>query len=171
MISNKDVFIVTLLSLQTVYNSLVSTYGQYVYEYFLDQYSQNQTISSNRLLKDSVSDKCKKNTSDLVNDSSEIWAQEKSADLIFQATLWRAFPVIIVTYIVGIYGTHWNRHIVLIVSIVGNTLHVIVIEGIIYLKLAEYWWFISALIAGLSGGTNVIGEFLSLHFHETIDNI
>ncbi len=38
-------------------------------------------------------------------------------------------------------------------------MHVVIYQAIIDKNLAEYWWYISAFIAGLAGGTNVIGEY------------
>jgi hypothetical protein len=157
--NSNNYFIVTILCLQTIYNCIVSIVGQYIYGFFLQTYPDDHpkngtnisffTINSFELNEE----KC----TDNLNNSVQAWAQQRSADLIFRATLWRAFPVIIITYLFGLYASHLNRRFVLLISIFGNAIHVIIYQAIIYKNLAEYWWYISAFIAGLSGGTNVIG--------------
>ncbi|CAF1497661.1 unnamed protein product [Rotaria sordida] len=96
-------------------------------------------------------------------------SQQQSADLIFQATLWRAFPVIIITYLFGLYTSQLNRRLILILSIIGNALHGIIYQAIIYKNLAEYWWYISAFIAGLAGGTNILGIVINLVITESTE--
>jgi hypothetical protein len=162
MVDSNSYFIVTILCLQTVYNCILSIVGQYIYSFFLQTYPdlpQNGTNIS-FLVTDgfgSGKETCTTNTTDNSNNSAQAWAQQRSADLIFQATLWRAFPVIITTYLYGVYASRLNQRIVLILSIFGNTMHVVIYQAIIYKNLAEYWWYISAFIAGLAGGTNVLG--------------
>lgn len=137
-------FLITILCLRTVYNCILSIIGQYIYGYFLKIYSnipiENRTVNE--------------------SNDAQIWAQEKSANLTFQATLWRAFPVIIITYVFGLYASKINRQISLLLSIIGNGIHVIIYQLIIYKNLPDYWWYISAFIAGLAGGTNVLSRCL-----------
>ncbi|CAF4320829.1 unnamed protein product, partial [Rotaria sordida] len=159
-------FILIIICLQTLYNCILAIIGQYIYGYFLRTYYdmyQNWTIINNSSLKIDIfelnREQCIENTTDISNGSAQIWAQQQSADLIFQATLWRAFPVIIITYLFGLYTSQLNRRLILILSIIGNALHVIIYQAIIYKNLGEYWWYISAFIAGLAGGTNILGYY------------
>ena len=168
MVDKQSIFVVTILCLQTLYNCIVSVIGQYIYGYFLQTYpggSPNGTNGSYLFISHDLADslqlhqeQCAANKTDLTNNSAQGWAQQHSADLIFQMTLWRAFPVIVTTFLYGVYSSRLNRRLVLLVSIFGNALHVAVYQGIIYDHLAEYWWYIAAFIAGLAGGTNVIGS-------------
>ena len=155
MPGNNNSFIVITLCLQTVYNCIVSITGQYIYGFFLRTYPDNfPSNKSNGSLWLDEEASCTENTS---NNSAQIWAQQNSADLIFKATLWRAFPVIVTTYLYGLYASYLNRRLILFISLVGNAAHVIIYQAIIYRNLAVYWWYISAFIAGLAGGTNVLG--------------
>ncbi|CAF1424174.1 unnamed protein product [Rotaria sp. Silwood1] len=164
MIDSNSYFIVTIFCLQTLYNCILAVIGQYIYGYFLQTYPdmyQNWTIINNLSLNINMleynREQCIENMTDISNSSAQIWAQQHSADLIFRATLWRAFPVIIVTYLFGLCASQLNRQLVLIFSLIGNAIHVIIYQAIIYKNLAEYWWYISAFIAGLAGGTNILG--------------
>ncbi|CAF4894331.1 unnamed protein product, partial [Rotaria sp. Silwood1] len=134
---------------------------------------QNWIIINNLSLKidtyESNQEQCTKNTKNISNNSAETWAQQRSADLIFRATLWRAFPVIIVTYLFGLYASQLNRQLVLILSLFGNIIHVIIYQAIIYKNLAEYWWYIAAFIVGLAGGTNILGIVINLMITETTE--
>ncbi|CAF2158217.1 unnamed protein product [Rotaria magnacalcarata] len=100
MIDCNSYFIITILCLQTLYNCVVSIIGQYIYGFFLRTYDDiplNWTIITNDA---SVTinmfklnqEQCVENTTDLSNSSAQTWAQQQSADLVFRATLWRAFP-------------------------------------------------------------------------------
>lgn len=155
MFENNNYFIVSILCLQTIYNCIHSIVGQYIYGYFLKNYpnipSDNGTNVTFFLLINNE-EQCTSTS----NDSAQIWAQQQSADLIFQATLWRAFPVIIITYLFGHYASRLNRRLILLLSIFGNAIHTIIYQIIIYKHLPIYWWYISAFIAGLAGGTNVL---------------
>ena len=166
--SRQSFFVVTILCLQTLYNCIVSIIGQYIYGYFLQTYPDGSTNGTNGSYL-SISydftdsrqlhhEQCAANKTGLTNNSSEDWAQQHSADLLFRMTLWRAFPVIVSTYLFGVYSSRLNRRLVLLVSIFGNAMHVVIYQGIIYGHLAEYWWYVSAFTAGLAGGTNVIGK-------------
>jgi hypothetical protein len=162
MIDNNSYFILIILCLQTIYNCIVSIIGQYIYGFFLKTYPdipQNGTnISLFAIDSFGLSEeKCTGNTTDNSTNPAQAWAQEHSADLIFRTTLWRAFPVIIITYLFGLFAARLNRRLVLLLSIFGNAIHVLIYQAIIYKSLAEYWWCIAAFIAGLSGGTNLLG--------------
>ena len=153
-------FIVGILCLQTLYNCIVSIIGQYIYGYFLEIYPDSPHNRSHISLVEQ-SEQCSTNATETTNNSAQAWAQQRSADLIFRLTLCRAFPVIVVTYVFGLYASQLNRRIVLFVSILGNAIHVVIYQGIIYRYLAEYWWYVSAFIAGCAGGTNVLSEYRS----------
>ena len=157
-------FIVIILCLQTIYNCIVSIIGQYIYAFFLktypDVYPSNGTNLTLWVREDFQlnEEQCREENTTNVNNSAQTWAQQHSADLIFRMTLWRAFPVIIVTYLFGLYASYLNRRLILFLSLVGNAIHVVIYQAIIYENLALYWWYISAFIAGFAGGTNVIGK-------------
>ncbi|CAF1522517.1 unnamed protein product, partial [Rotaria sordida] len=160
MNDSNSYFILIIICLQTLYNCILAIIGQYIYGYFLRTYYdmyQNWTIIKNSSLKIDIFE--------LNREQS----QQQSADLIFQATLWRAFPVIIITYLFGLYTSQLNRRLILILSIIGNALHVIIYQAIIYKNLAEYWWYISAFIAGLAGGTNILGIVINLVITESTE--
>jgi hypothetical protein len=145
-----------------VYNCILSVVGQYIYGFFLQTYPglpQNRTNLSFLTVDHFGLDEeqCTATPENNSNNSAQAWAQQRSADLIFQATLWRAFPVIIITYLYGLYAPRLNRRIVLLLSIFGSAIHVTIYQAIIYMHLAEYWWYIAAFIAGLAGGTNLLG--------------
>ena len=163
MNKKQSVFIVSILCLQTVFNCIVSVFGQYIYQYYLEIYSnhsQNGTHFYHWKEKHEEVQCLTANQSEGgVNNSAEIWAQEQSADLSYRMTLWRSFPVVITTYLFGVYARKMNRRLALCVSIFGNTLHALIYQAIIYRYLSGYWWYISPLIAGLSGGTNVISKW------------
>jgi hypothetical protein len=169
MFNKTTCLIVTILCLQTVYSCLISVIGQYIYKYYLARYPNSSHNGTNmsytfhslnlhsfqRLQHES----CTMNTSDKTDQSAQIWAEEQSADLLSRMALWRAIPVIIITYVFGVYASQLNQSIVLLMSIVGNTMHVVIYQGIIYQYLDEHWWCISAFIAGLAGGTNIISSY------------
>ncbi|CAF3841795.1 unnamed protein product [Rotaria sordida] len=176
MSDSNSYFIVIIICLQTLYTCILSIIGQYIYGYFLRTYYdmyQNWTIINNSSLKIDIfelnREQCIENTTDISNSSAQTWAQQQSADLIFQATLWRAFPIIIITYLFGLYASQLNRRLVLILSIIGNAIHVIIYQAIIYKNLAEYWWYISAFIVGLSGGPNILGIVMNLVITESTE--
>lgn len=157
-------FIVIILCLQTIYNCIVSIIGQYIYAYFLKTYPDvNPPNSSNVTLwvREDFQlneETCLQDNTSNPNNSAQIWAQQHSADLIFRMTLWRAFPVIIMTYLFGLYASYLNRRLILFLSIIGNAIHVVIYQAIIYKNLALYWWYIAAFIAGFAGGTNVLSQ-------------
>ena len=155
-------FIVGILCLQTLYNCIVSVIGQYIYGYFLEIYpdsTHNRTDVSLPIGLLAQSEQCSTNATETTNNSAQAWAQQRSADLIFRLTLCRAFPVIVVTYVFGLYASQLNQRLVLLASIFGNAIHVVIYQGIIYGYLAEYWWYVSAFIAGCAGGTNVLSQY------------
>ena len=160
MFDRKSFFIVSVLSLQTVYSCIMSTIGQFIYGSYLQTYpndTQNRTIHTIDSFKQT--DKESQCASNTTTSAAQEWAQQQSAQLLFEMTLWRAFPVIIVTYLFGLYAFRLNRRIVLVLSIFGNGLHVVIYQGIMYRYLAgSWWWYSSAFIAGLSGGTNIISK-------------
>lgn len=170
MVDRNNAFIVIILCLQTIYNSIVSIIGQYIYAYFLKTYpdvfpsnGSNVTLWTREDFRLNE-EQCMENETTNPNNSAQIWAQEHSADLLFRMTLWRAFPVIVITYLFGLYASYLNRRLILFVSIIGNAIHVGIYQAIIYKNLALFWWYIAAFTAGVSGGTNVIGKLVLTFF-------
>lgn len=165
MVQTANCFVVSLVCLQALYNCCLSVVGQYIYKYFLESYPHdgphNSTNISTIVSETFRSDRntCASDASNTSSSAAELWAQQRSADLLFQATLWRAFPVVVVTYLFGLYASRLNRRAVLFLSLLGNTAHVVIYQAIIYEHLPEYWWYISSFIAGFSGGTNVLGLY------------
>ncbi|CAF2864376.1 unnamed protein product [Rotaria sp. Silwood2] len=150
--------IAIILCLQTACQCVVSTVGQYIYAYYLQTYpsssntTQNLTKiiipSFNRLkIVHTVLTQCIDNTtSNSSNSNAQIWAQEQSADLFFRINLWNSCPMIIMTYILGLYTPKLGRQFVLILPMLGTTGQLIIWLAIIYLRLADYWWYIASFI-------------------------
>ena len=167
MIDNNICFVMSMMCFNTLYNCCVAVLGQYIYRYFLENYPNDDSrvwiniTSLESHIYESNQGSCVQNTTaENTTSAAEAWAQKRSADLIFQSTLWRAFPVIIVTYLFGLYASRLNRRLVLFLSLFGGTLHVVICQVIIYKDLPEYWWYISAFIVGIAGGTNIVGSYV-----------
>ncbi|CAF1177892.1 unnamed protein product [Adineta steineri] len=163
--------IATILCLQTVCHSIISTVGQYIYASYLQTYPSNGTqnfttnfIPSIHLLKsiNDASSQCIDNTSNSSNSNAQVWAQEQSADLFFRIDLWNSCPMIIMTYILGVYTPKLGRQFVLIVPMLGTTGQLAIWLAIIYFHLADYWWYIASFIVGLSGSSYILNFVLSL---------
>ncbi|UJR32068.1 hypothetical protein I4U23_019536 [Adineta vaga] len=162
--------IATILCLQTICFTIISTVGQYIYASYLQTYpyssnvTQNQTIhilhSLHRLKTvNDVSQQCIDNYS---NNSAQLWAQEQAADLFFRIDLWNSCPMVIMTFILGIYTPKLGRRFVLILPMLGTAVQLAIWLAIIYLHLADYWWYIASFIVGLSGSTYIFNFVLNL---------
>jgi hypothetical protein len=162
--------IATILCLQTICRCIILTVGQYIYASYLQIYTfpsnttQNLTtiiVHSFHLLQ-TVStvptQQCIDNTSNSSNNNAQLWAQEKSADLFFRIDLWNSCPLVIMTYILGLYTPKLGRRFVLILPMVGTIGQLTIWLAIIYFHLADYWWYIASFIVGLSGSTYVLSE-------------
>ncbi|CAF0951285.1 unnamed protein product [Adineta ricciae] len=178
MIDNNTCFVMSMMCFHTLCNCCLAILGQYIYQYFLANYPNDDSrawiniTSLTSHIYESNQGTCMQNTTaENTTSAAEVWAQKRSADLIFQSTLWRAFPVIIVTYLFGLYASRLNRRLVLFLSLFGGALHVVICQAIIYRDLPEYWWYIASFIVGIAGGTNVVGIVLNLIITEiTEDN-
>ncbi|CAF1177872.1 unnamed protein product [Adineta steineri] len=161
--------IATVLSLQTLCTCIVFTLGQYIYTFYLEIYTlsphpiQNSTFL-NKTVNNSLG-KCIK-TGISGNNIAQAWAQQRSADLFFWANLWSCCPIIIMTYILGLYTPKLGRRFVLMLPMIGNATQLIIWLSIIYFHLPEYWWYVAAFIAGLSGSDNVRNFVLNLFITE-----
>jgi MFS family permease len=156
-----------ILSLQTLCTCVISTIGQYIYAYYLGTYpippnstSNWTTISpfvSYNFLKNFNDETKKCQNGDLFpDDDVQEWAQQRSADLFFWTNLYTSCPLIIVTYILGLYTPKLGHRFVLILPMIGTLIQFAIWLAIIYFHLPEYWWYIAAVIIGLSGSSSVL---------------
>jgi MFS family permease len=160
-----------ILTLQTLSSCAISAFGQYVYAYYTDSYPGNgtanystiSTISSLKFLK-KFNDDNKQCSPDAESpdDDALAYAQERSADLFFWMTLYNSFPVIMMTYILGLYVLKLGIRFVLLLPLFGS-----VVEGgiwllVIYFHLPEYWWYIGTTLNGFTGADGVLGFVLTL---------
>lgn len=164
MTAVRSATIATVLSLQTLSTCIIFTLGQYIYAFYLGVYSSlvsehlNSTLvtvpSYLGKIKNNSLEKCAK--ADLSLDSTaQAWAQQRSADLFFWTNLWSCGPIIVMTYILGLYTPRLGRRFVLLLPMLGTAVQVSIWLSIIYYRLPEYWWYIAAFIVGLSGSDNV----------------
>lgn len=164
MTAVRSATIATVLSLQTLSTCIIFTLGQYIYAFYLQKYSSlsaehvNSTLvtvpSYLERIENNSLEKCAKG--DLSLDSrAQAWAQQRSADLFFWTNVWSCGPIIVMTYILGIYTPILGRRIVLLLPMLGTTVQVGIWLSIIYCQLPEYWWYVAAFIVGLSGSDNV----------------
>ncbi|CAF0912550.1 unnamed protein product [Adineta ricciae] len=163
--------IATILCLQTICHSVILTVGQYIYASYLQIYpnssntTQNVTLTATRSLHlwqktlTDVSQQCGANSS---SGNAEVWAQEQSADLFFRIDLWNSCPMVLMTFVLGLYIPKLGRRFVLILPMLGAACQLTIWLGIIYFHLADYWWYIASFIVGLSGSTYVFTLVLTL---------
>ena len=156
-----------ILCLQTLSTCLSSTIGQYIYAFYLQIYpgpsngTSNFTTASSILSFSTVkatSDNITQCvTSDILSDNdAQAWAQQRSANLFFWTNLFNSCPLIVMTYILGLYTPKLGKRFVLILPILGIASQFAIWLSIMYLRLAEYWWYIAAVISGLSGSSGVL---------------
>lgn len=176
--SDKSAYIIgAILSLQTLCTCIISSIGQYIYAYYLDTYSNSSnntynytTISSYNFLRNFNEENKKCDESDIFQDANaQEWAQEKSADLFFWTNLCSSCPVIIMTYILGLYISKLGQRFVLILPMFGTLIQFAIWLAIIYFHLPEYWWYIAAVIIGLSGSSSVLSFVLTLIITDNTD--
>jgi hypothetical protein len=125
------------LSSHVIQNSTTVTISSYLHEI-------NYTTSH----------KCTKNGI-AMNNNAQAWAQQRSADLFFWTNAWGCCPIIVMTYILGIYTPKLGRRFVLILPMIGIAIQLTIWLSIIYFHLPESWWYIAAFIVGLSGSDNI----------------
>jgi len=157
--------IASILCLQTVSHCIISTVGQYIYASYLQIYSNSSNLTTIiippfHLLKtvSSISNQCIGNTTNSSSNNAQLWAQEKSADLFFRIDLWNSCPMIIMTYMLGLYTPKLGRQFVLILPMLGTVIQLAIWLTIIYFHLADYWWYIASFIVGLSGSNYVFSK-------------
>jgi len=152
-----------ILSLQTLCTCIITTIGQYIYVYYLETYpvpsnstSNFTTLSSFTSLKyHDHSKTCVEGDISPSNDA-QAWAQQRSADLFFWTSLYSSCPVILMTYILGLYTSKLGERFVLILPMIGTVGQFGIWLAIIYFNLPEYWWYIAAVVIGLSGSSSVL---------------
>jgi len=156
-----------ILSLQTLCTCVISTIGQYIYAYYLSIYPIPPNSTSNfttispgfsynflRNFNDETK-KCQEDDDSRYYDAQD-WAQQRSADLFFWTNLCSSCPVIITTYILGLYLSKLGQRFVLILTMIGTFIQFVIWLCIIYFHLPEYWWYIAAVIIGLTGSSSVL---------------
>jgi hypothetical protein len=159
--------VTAILSLQTLSTCLSSTIGQYIYAAYLQIYPFPSNGTSNFTTVSSISSfsivkaisenitQCV--TSDIISDNdAQAWAQQRSADLFFWTNLFNSCPLIVMTYLLGLYTPKLGKRFVLILPILGIGSQFAIWLAIMYLHLPEYWWYIAAVISGLSGSSGVL---------------
>ncbi|CAF3613851.1 unnamed protein product [Rotaria socialis] len=168
--SNISIYaIATILAIHTIINCLTSTVGQYVYRYYLEIYpnSSNYTVT-NAYHAFYVVDVNTNETSTCSHKNisrdgdAQTWAQQSSAELFFWTSLVSSCPVIIMTYVLGLYTPQLGKRVVLLIPMLGSTIQLILWLLIIYFRLSELWWYTAAFINGLSGAGGVISLTLTL---------
>jgi hypothetical protein len=162
--------IAIIICLQTICRCVILTVGQYIYATYLQiyPYSSNTTqnlttftihLYNNRLRTiNGVLKQCIDNSTNSSDSNAQLWAQEQSADLFFRIDLWNSFPIIIMTYILGLYIPKLGRRFVLILPMLGTICQLTIWLAIIYFHLADYWWYIASFIVGLSGSNNILSK-------------
>ena len=160
--------ITSILSIQTLSTCLVSTVGQYVYAFYLDVYPNrpNDTWNGSDAVRrfylvravSANSSQCDKSDSNLMDNDAQAWAQQQSAHLFFWTNLCASIPLIITTYLLGVYVNQLGKRFVLILTLLGGAAQFGIWLAIIYFHLAEYWWYIAAIVSGLTGSSGVLSE-------------
>ncbi|UJR14681.1 hypothetical protein I4U23_001674 [Adineta vaga] len=157
------------LSLQTLCTCLSTTIGQYIYSYYLGIYpipsnstANFTTITPLSLSKFSVNNhKCVEGDITPEN-NAQSWAQEKSAELFFWINLISSCPMILMTYLLGLYTPKLGKRFVLVLPMLGTLIQFAIWLAIIYFNLPEYWWYIAAIIIGFSGSSSVLSFIVTL---------
>ncbi|CAF0741401.1 unnamed protein product [Adineta steineri] len=174
----RSYIIETILSFQTLCTCITTTIGQYIYAYYLETYpipsnstSNYTTINYFSLTKfKDYNNKCIEGDTSSTKDA-QAWAQERSADLFFWTNLYSSCPIIIMTYILSLYIPTLGKRFVLILPMIGGFAQFVIWLTIIYFYLPEYWWYIAAIINGLSGSSSVLSFILTLIITDnTIDS-
>ena len=172
--------IAALLCLQTLIACLVSTVGQYVYGFYVQSYpgssnrTDDETTSRSLWVFDAFNSEgspCAVNSSAAFDGDAQSWAQQRSAHLFFWTNLCASCPVIVMTYLVGLYTSRLGRRAVLIVPMLGMVSQCGIWLAIMYFHLAEFWWYIAAVVLGLSGSSTVLGRSAcSVSAHDPIEH-
>ncbi|CAF0912568.1 unnamed protein product [Adineta ricciae] len=162
----QNVAIVAIICLQTLFGSFSSTINQYIYAFYLQTYPNTSTNIENVTLTTSrYRSLYWLNVAENVTDA-QLWAQQRSAELVFWIHLMSSGPVIIMTYVLGLYTSKLGKRFVLIFTMFGMGMEIVIWLAIIYFHLSEYWWFVAAVIVGLSGSSGVLGLTLTIMITE-----
>ncbi|CAF4177714.1 unnamed protein product [Rotaria sp. Silwood2] len=171
--SNLNLYAVgAILCLETLCGCIRSTVGQYVYRFYLQTYPYSLTIAPIYRNGSSNSDahylttinndtNCTTNAH-VVTSGAQAWAQQRSANLFFWVDLSNGIPIIIATYVLGVYTPRLGIRLVAILPMSGLVLQISIWLAIIYFHLADYWWIIASIIVGLSGSQSVLVFVLHL---------
>jgi hypothetical protein len=155
-----------IVCLQSLCSSVLSILGQYIYAFYLKNYpiSSNMTlILSNNSSQSSILQTMNKaitcgRDSNKATGQAQIWAQQRSAELFFWIDLSNGIPVIIMTYILGLYTPKLGIRFVALLPMSGIAIQLAIWLTIIYFHLSEYWWIISAIIVGLTGSIGILSN-------------
>jgi hypothetical protein len=154
-----------ILSLQTLYSCISLTIAQYIYAYYLQTYpnSSNSTVtdlSDPIELSPNETNQCAQNHNSS-DSNARLWAQEQSADLYFWINLMSSFPLIVMTYILGLYASKLGKRFLILLPISGAAIQMSIWLALIYLDISYVWWLIGAIIESSSGSSGVLGIRLS----------
>ena len=133
--------IVTILfSLQTLYICVTLIIGQYIYTYYLEIYAN--ALSGTGV----VSSKA----------NAQLWTEKRSANLFFWINLMNGVPLIFMTYLLGLYISRLGHRFIALLSMIGAVMQGIIWLAIIHFDLREFWWYIVAMVIGLSGSSGIL---------------
>ena len=154
--------VAAILCLQTVSQCVVSTLGQYIYASFLQLYPNasnfTETVSDTLVRSLMSSAKCPASAVNSSDSNAQLWAQQQSADLFYRIDLWKSFPMVVMTYLLGIYTPTLGRRLVFVIPMCGTGLQLFLWLAIIYLHSPDFWWCIASFVVGLSGSSAVLSE-------------
>ncbi|CAF1196319.1 unnamed protein product [Adineta steineri] len=171
MTSNLNIYaIIAITCLQSLCSSVLAVVGQYIYASYLknDPLTSNMTLTMpNNSFQSSILQTTSNNMAcgedpNSTTSQTQIWAQQRSADLFFWINLSNGIPVIIMTYILGLYTPKLGVRIVALLPMFGTVIQLSIWLAIIYFHLLEYWWIISSIILGLTGSIGVLNLVLLL---------
>ncbi|CAF1222678.1 unnamed protein product [Adineta ricciae] len=132
-----------VICLQSLTDCIQSTIGQYIYSYYLLNFNKTNE-NSTRI-------------------DAQAWAQAQSADLVSKKDVFSSFPLILMTFLLGLYINKLGRKCLLICSIFCDTIQMVIWLLIIYLQLDKYWWYISSFISSLAGSDGICHLVLNLY--------
>ena len=145
-----------------VSNHVVATLGQYIYASFLQLHPNSSNVTktvSFTIVRSLISSAdCPANTIHSSDSDAQLWAQQQSADLFYRIGLWSSCPMVVMTYLLGIYTPTLGRRLVLFIPMCGTAVQLSLWLAIIYLHLPDYWWCIASFVVGLSGSSSVLSE-------------
>jgi hypothetical protein len=123
---------------QTFYYSLAASIGQYIYDYYLKTYIPASTLSSQTSLLPTTTENQFSQCQDQSNSvPAQQWAQQKSSNLFFYQTVASSIPIILMTYILGLYTHQLGRKFVLVLTMFGNIFQYAIWLFIIYYQVSS----------------------------------